>query len=104
MAKSTPLNKGRTTGDNASTVDKSGRITMGSHQLQHSCHLCLLSPRNSIGGDIAMRPFGCYWVSEWVCVSVLRALPCGHNTDFSFCPITFKLRGQRSRSTLALCV
>ena len=47
--------------------------------------------------------------------------PCGHDTDYSFCPITTKLqmhiadddrrnpidvrsRGQRSRSTLALCV
>ena len=47
--------------------------------------------------------------------------PCGHNSDFSFCSITFKLhmhihhderrnpidfgsRGQRSKSTLALCV
>ena len=47
--------------------------------------------------------------------------PCGHDTDYSICPISFKLymyivdderwnpidfgsRGQRSRSTLALCV
>ena len=47
--------------------------------------------------------------------------PCGHDSDYSFCPITFKLRmhichderrnpidfgsrGQRSRSTLALCI
>ena len=46
--------------------------------------------------------------------------PCGHDSDYSFCPITFKLhmhirhdekknpidfgsRGQRSRSNLALC-
>ena len=46
---------------------------------------------------------------------------CGHNTDYRFCPITFKLhmyivddemrnhidfglQGQRSSSTLALCV
>ena len=46
------------------------------------------------------------------------ALPCGHDSDYSFCPINFKLhmhipqderrnpidfgsRGQRSRSTLA---
>ena len=54
--------------------------------------------------------------------SIRRALSCGHDTDYcnSFCPITFKLhmhivdderrnpidigsRGQRSRSTLALC-
>ena len=25
-----------------------------------------LSPRNSVGGDIVMRPFVCGWVSEWV--------------------------------------
>ena len=53
-------------------------------------------------------------VREWV----RNALPCGHDSDYSFCPITFKLhmhirhderrnpidfgsRGQRSRSTLA---
>ena len=43
--------------------------------------------------------------------------PCGHDTDYSFCPITFhterwweeepidfESRGQRSRSNLALCV
>ena len=39
---------------------------------------CLLSPRNSVGGDIVTRPFVGGWVSEWVgrcvcacvCVSV----------------------------------
>ena len=48
-------------------------------------------------------------------------LHCGHDSDYSFCPITFKLhmhiyhderrnpidfgsRGQKSRSTLALCI
>ena len=58
-------------------------------------------------------------MSECVCPSV--ALPCGHDTDYSFCPITFKFhmhtvdderrnpidfpsRDQRSRSTLELCV
>ena len=58
---------------------------------------------------------GC--VRAWV----RPTLPCGHDSDYSFCPITFKLhmhiyhderrnridfesRGQRSRSTLALCV
>ena len=68
-----------------------------------------------------MRPFVGGWVSEWVRASVRRALPCGHDTDYSFCPITFKLhmyivdderrnpidfgsRGQRSRSTLVLCL
>ena len=52
---------------------------------------------------------------------VRHALPCGHDSDYRFCPIIFKLhmhichdetrkpihfgsRGQRSRSTLALCV
>ena len=51
----------------------------------------------------------------------LSNFTCGHDSDYSFCPITFKLhmhihhdermnpidfgpRGQRSRSTLALCV
>ena len=60
-------------------------------------------------------------VHECVRASVRRALPCGHDTDYSFCPITFILhmhivdderrtpidfgsQGQRSRSTLALCV
>ena len=71
------------------------------------------------------------WVSGFVrgCVRewVRHALPCGHDSepcghdsDYSFCPISFKLhmhichderrnpidfgsRGQRSRSTLALC-
>ena len=77
--------------------------------------------RNSVGGDIVMRPFVCGWVSEWVRASVCRALPCGHDKDYSFCPITFKLhmlvvdderrnridfgtRGQRARSAFALCV
>ena len=44
-----------------------------------------LSPRNSVGGDIVMRPFVCGWVSEWVGVwvrpSVRRALPCGHDSN-----------------------
>ena len=62
------------------------------------------------------------WLDEWVgaCVhpSVRRTLPCGNDTDYSFRPITFKLHmfvyydegrnpidlGQRSRSTLALCL
>ena len=89
----------------------------------------LLSPCNSVGGDTVTRPFVGGWVSEWVrelvggCVRawVRPTLPCGHDRDYSFCPITFKLhmhichderkspidfgsRGQRSRSTLALCV
>ena len=85
--------------------------------------LKFLSPRNSVGGDIVTRPFVGGWVSEWV-GSWVRAwvrptLPCGHDSDYSFWPITFKLhihichderrnpidhgsRGQRSRSTLAL--
>ena len=29
-----------------------------------------------------------------VCASVRRALPCGHDTDHSLCPITFKLNMQ----------
>ena len=61
------------------------------------------------------------WVGSWVRAWVRPTLPCGHDSDYSFCPITFKLhmhiyhderrnpidfgsRGQRSRSTLALCV
>ena len=76
-----------------------------------------------------MRPFVGCWVREWVCAcvracvraSVHRALPCEHDTDYVFCPITFILhmhivdderrnpidlgpQGQSSRSTLALCV
>ena len=58
------------------------------------------------------------WVGACVREWVPNALPCGHDSDYSFCPITFKLhmhirhderrdpidfgsRGQRSRSTLA---
>ena len=52
------------------------------------------SPPNSIGGDIVMLPFLCGWVSGRVRVSVCCMLPCGHNTDYSFCPITFKLQMQ----------
>ena len=38
---------------------------------QHIFHLSeLLSPRNSVGGDIVMRPFVCGWVSECVCPAV----------------------------------
>ena len=57
------------------------------------------------------------WVGAWF----RHALPCGHDSDYSFCPINFKLHmhirhderrnpidfgswGQRSRSTVALCV
>ena len=66
---------------------------------------------------------GCVRLSPRLSVrpSVRRALPCGHDTDYSFCPITFILhmhivdderrnpiylgsQGQRSRSTLALCI
>ena len=88
----------------------------------------LLSPRNRVGGDIVTRPFVGGWVSEWVGSWVRawvsawfrHALPCGHDSDYSFCSINFKLhmhichderrnpidfgsRGQRSMSTLALC-
>ena len=42
-----------------------------------------------------MQPFLCGWVSERVGESVRsyvrRALPCGHDTDYSFSPITFKV-------------
>ena len=62
------------------------------------------------------------WVREWVGACVVRlTLRCGHDSDYSVCPITFKLhmhihhgerrnpidfgsRGQRSMSTFALCV
>ena len=75
--------------------------------------------------NAAVRGWLGEWVREWVgsCVRewVRNALPCGHDSDYSFCPITFKLhmhichdertnpidfgsRGQRSRSTLALCI
>ena len=30
-------------------------------------------------------------MSEWVCAWVRHALPCGHDSDYSFCPINFKL-------------
>ena len=75
----------------------------------------------------------CWWWEEepywfWITRSKVKVnfgnlciKPCGHDTDYSFCPITFKLhmhivdderrnpinfgpRGQRSRSSLALCV
>ena len=61
------------------------------------------------------------FLSECVGGWVHPTLPCGHDSDYSFCPITFKLhihiyhderrnpidfgsRGQRSRLTLAICV
>ena len=60
-------------------------------------------------------------VRAYMASCVRHALPCGHDSDYSFCLITFKIhayvvdderrksidsgsRGQRSRSTLALCV
>ena len=46
-----------------------------------------LSPGNSVGGDIVMWRFVCGCVRVCVC----RAFPCGHNIDYSFCLITFKL-------------
>ena len=64
-----------------------------------------------------------FWVTGQRSRSTLALCirPCGNHSDYSFCPITFKLhmwvvdderrnpidlgsRGQRSRSTLALCV
>ena len=30
------------------------------------------------------------WLGEWVSWCVSRAFPCGHDIDYSFCPITFK--------------
>ena len=55
----------------------------------------LLSSRNSAGGDIVTRPFVGGWVSEWVgswaSWWVCHALPCGHDSDYSFWSITFKL-------------
>ena len=82
-------------------------------------------PSNSVGGDIVTRPFVGGWVSVWVrgwvCGWVRHTLPCGHDSDYSFGPITFKLhmhihhderrnpidfrsRGQRSRSTGTLYI
>ena len=53
------------------------------------------NPYNSVGGDIVMRSFlygwMSEWVHEWVSQSVRCALSCGHDTDYSFCPITYKL-------------
>ena len=145
----------------------SGRRT----SMESFSNVTFLSPCNSIGGDIAMRPFMCGLVSGWVRASVcpsrltlwaqyrlkflplvslskytcqllmmregtllilglwgqrsrstltLYIKPCGHNTNYSFSPITFKLHmsliddkrrnpihfgmwGQRSRSYLTLC-
>ena len=102
--------------------------------------IAFLSPCNSIGGDIVMRPFLCGWASGCVRGSVALNLvgtiqttvfsrslsnftckffmmrqgillifghsvkgqgqiwhfetPCGHDTGYSFCPITFKLHMQ----------
>ena len=59
------------------------------------------------------------WLGGWVHPSVRCALPCGHDTDYSFCPITFKLHmyvvydkrrkpinfgSWGERSTLTLCL
>ena len=69
--------------------------------------------RNPIDLVLGVKGQGQLWHS---CIK-----PCVHDSDYSFCPITFKLhmqvvgderrnpfdfgsRGQRSRSTLALCV
>ena len=60
-------------------------------------------------------------MGAWTGACVRHALPCGHDSDYSFCPITFKLHMevdddegrnpidfgslvQMSRSTLALGV
>ena len=55
----------------------------------------LLSSRNSVEGDKVTRPFVGGWVSEWVGAWaswwVRHALPCGHESDYSFWSITFKL-------------
>ena len=69
---------------------------------QQSWRGYIISPRNRVGGDIVTRPFVGGWASEWVCGfvrarvrewvgPVRHALPCGHDSDYSFCPITFKL-------------
>ena len=61
-----------------------------------SC-IILLSPCNSVGGDIVMRPFMCVWVSGWVCVCawICHALSCGQDTTTVFARsllnFTFKL-------------
>ena len=61
------------------------------------------------------------WMGAWASWWVRHVLPCGHDSDYSFWSITFKLhmkvvddekrdpidfgsRDQRSKSTLALCV
>ena len=71
--------------------------------------------------NTAVRGWLGEWVSGFVGWWVCQALPCGQDSNYSFCPITFKLhikvvdderrnpidfgsQGQRSRSTLALCV
>ena len=45
----------------------------------------LLSPRNSVGGNIVMRPFVGAWMSESVPPSVcLSCFTCGQDSDYSF--------------------
>ena len=42
--------------------------------VKNSC-LALLSPRNSVGGDIVTLPFVGGWVSEWVSACVCGSVP-----------------------------
>ena len=53
------------------------------------------SPRNSIGGINSYAAIRVL-VSEWS-GSVRSALPCGHDRDHTFCPITFKLHIKLSK-------
>ena len=97
-------------------------------QVSDQCPLGLLLPNHFQTSHVS-----CGWWEEeiywfWVKRSKVKVnfgtlciRPCGHDSDYSFCPITFKfhmhiyhnerrnpidfgLRGQRSRSTLALYV
>ena len=47
--------------------------------------ICLLSPGNSFRGDIVTWPF----MDGWVRVCVCRALPCGHDSNYSFWRMEF---------------
>ena len=87
--------------------------------------LCVENLVGTIQTTVLLRSlwnFTCrFWMIRGVIFGTLCIKTCGHYTDYSFCPITFKLhmhivddkrrnpiyfgsRVQRSRSTLAFCV
>ena len=68
------LDIGRQSADDRPTVDRSYtlvyvilfRIDVSTLFMKLNHSIILLSPRNSVGGDIVTRPFVGGWVSEWV--------------------------------------